>query len=47
MGNAQQSSSNALGTPSESLQTFNLLDLQQYILERSFSSNASKDFHLF
>ena len=47
MENIQQSSSNALGTPSESLQTFNLLDLQQYTLEKSFSSNASKDFHLF
>ena len=47
MGNIQQSSSNALGTPSESLQTFNLLDLQQYTLEKSFSSDASKDFHLF
>ncbi len=47
MENAQQSSSNALGTPSESLQTFNLLDLQQYTLEKSFSSNANKDFHLF
>lgn len=47
MENTQQSPSNALGTPSESLQTFNLLDLQQYTQEKSFSSNASKDFHLF
>lgn len=47
MGNLLQSSSNALGTPSESLQTFNLTDLQQYTLEKSFSNDASKDFHLF
>jgi hypothetical protein len=47
MENARQSSSNALGTPSESLQTFNLFDLQQYTLEKSFANNASKDFHLF
>ncbi len=32
MENAQQSSSNALGTASQSLQTFSLLDLQQYTL---------------
>ena len=47
MENSQQSSSNALGTPSQSLLTFNLLDLQQYTLEKSFSADASKDFHLF
>jgi len=47
MENAQQSPTNALGTPSESLQTFSLFDLQQYTLEKSFANNASKDFHLF
>ena len=47
MESSVQSPSNALGTPSQSLQTFNLLDLQQYTQEKSFSSNASKDFHLF
>ncbi len=47
MTNIIQSSSNTLGTPSISLQTFNLSDLQQYTLEKSFSANASKDFHLF
>lgn len=47
MENAQQSPSNALGTPSESLQTFSLFDLQQYTLEKSYATNASKDFHLF
>jgi hypothetical protein len=38
---------NALGAPSESLQTFDLQDLQQYTFEKSYSTNASKDFHLF
>ena len=47
MANTVQSSSNSLGTPSESLQTFDLLDLQQYTQEKSFATNASKDFHLF
>jgi hypothetical protein len=47
MANTIQSPSNALGTPSLSLQTFNLSDLQQYTLEKSFSTDASKDFHLF
>ncbi len=47
MGNKAQSPSNTLGTPSESLQTFNLIDLQQYTQEKSYSTNASKDFHLF
>jgi hypothetical protein len=42
-----QSPSNALGDPSQSLQTFSLLDLQQYTLEKSYSLDASKDFHLF
>ncbi len=41
------SPSNALGNPSQSLQTFNLLDLQQYTQEKSYSTTASKDFHLF
>jgi len=43
----KKSQSNALGDPSQSLQTFNLLDLQQYTLEKSYSNNASKDLHLF
>ena len=41
------SKSNANGDPSQSLQTFNLLDLEQYTLEQSYATNASKDFHLF
>ena len=47
MATTLQSSSNALGTPSQSLLTFKLSDLQQYTLEKAFSSNASNDFHLF
>ena len=30
-----------------SLQTFDLLELQQFTREKNYSSNASKDFHLF
>lgn len=32
---------------SQSLQTFDLLDLQQYTQEKAYSNTASKDFHLF
>jgi hypothetical protein len=39
--------SNAVGDNSQSLQTFDLLDLQQYTQERSYATTASKDFHLF
>ena len=39
--------SNALGDPSQSLQTFDLRDLQQYTREKAYSTNASADFHLF
>jgi phosphatidylserine/phosphatidylglycerophosphate/cardiolipin synthase-like enzyme len=47
MKNAKKSPSNALDDKSQSLQTFGLLDLQQYTPEKAFSTNASKDFHLF
>lgn len=43
----KKSKSNALGDPSQSLQSFNLLDLQQYTQEKTYATNASKDFHLF
>ncbi|MBV8225868.1 MAG: hypothetical protein JO232_11865 [Verrucomicrobia bacterium] len=43
----QKSKSNALGDPTQSLQTFDLIDLQQYTREKSYSATASKDFHLF
>ena len=41
------SASNVIDDPTQSLQTFNLLDLQQFTLEKSYSPSASKDFHLF
>ena len=44
---AQTSKSNALGDVTQSLQSFDLLDLQQYTQEKSYANNASKDFHLF
>lgn len=44
---AKRSPSNALGDPSQSLQTFSLFDLQQFTLEKNYSNNASTDFHLF
>jgi hypothetical protein len=44
---AKTSHSNALGDKSQSLQTFNLLDLQQYTQEKAYSNTASKEFHLF
>jgi phosphatidylserine/phosphatidylglycerophosphate/cardiolipin synthase-like enzyme len=42
-----KSASNALGDNSQSLQTFDLRDLQQYTREKSYAASASKDFHLF
>jgi hypothetical protein len=42
-----QSPSNVVDDPSQSLQTFDLLDLQQYTPEKSYAPAASKDFHLF
>ncbi len=36
-----------LADPTQSLQTFDLLDLQQYTQEQTYSTTASKDFHLF
>jgi hypothetical protein len=47
MAAAKKSASNALGDPSQSLQTFNLFDLQQFTLEKAYANNASKDVHLF
>lgn len=43
----RKSPSNALGEHAQSLQTFDLLDLQQYTREQAYSKNASKEFHLF
>ncbi len=36
-----------LADPTKSLQTFDLLDLQQYTQEQTYATTASKDFHLF
>jgi hypothetical protein len=47
MTTPRRSPSKALGDPSQTLQTFSLLDLQQFTLEKAYSNNASKDFHLF
>jgi hypothetical protein len=44
---SQVSSSNVIDDPTQSLQTFNLLDLQQYTQEKVYANTASKDFHLF
>ena len=44
---SQKSASNAVNDATRSLQTFTLLDLQQYTKEKAYSNNASKDFHLF
>ena len=42
----KKSASNALGTTA-SLQTFSLLELQQFTKEKVFATDASKNFHLF
>lgn len=47
MAKGKKSASNAIEDPSQSLQTFNLADLQQYTLEKAYSNSASRDFHLF
>jgi hypothetical protein len=47
---AKKSPSNALttdGTPAQSLQTFTLAELAQFTKEATYSTNASKDVHLF
>jgi hypothetical protein len=44
---AKQSASSALGDPTQSLQIFTLPDLAQYTKEAAYSTNASKDVHLF
>lgn len=47
MAGKKKSASNAVGDPTQSLQTFTLFDLQRYTREKSYATNASKDFHLF
>jgi hypothetical protein len=41
------SDSNAIRDPSQSLQTFQLTDLEQYTKEQAYSPTASREFHLF
>jgi len=41
------SKSNVISDVTQTLQTFDLLELQQYTREQSYSNTASKDFHLF
>lgn len=38
---------NVIDIPSESLQKFDLLDLQQYTQEKVYATTSSKDFHLY
>ena len=44
---AKQSASNTLGDPTQNLQSFTLHDLAVYTKEKTFSTSASKDVHLF
>ena len=43
----KKSPSNVIDDPTQSLQTFDLLDLQQYTQEKTYATTASRDFHLF
>lgn len=44
---AKTSKANVISDVTKTLQTFDLLELQQFTREQSYSSSASKDFHLF
>ncbi|MFI5013612.1 MAG: hypothetical protein ACHQAY_14830 [Hyphomicrobiales bacterium] len=46
-GSAKVSASNVIDDPTQSLQHFDLIDLQPYTQEKVYSTTASKDFHLF
>jgi hypothetical protein len=41
------SASNVIRDPSQSLQAFQLIDLEQYTKEQAYSPTASREFHLF
>src|SRR5580704_8301548 len=43
----KQSMSSKPGDSSQNLQTFNLIDLQQFTFEKTYSPAASKNVHLF
>ena len=47
IGKKPVSASNVINDRTQSLQTFDLLDLQQYTQEKAYAKTASKDFHLF
>lgn len=44
---SKPSSSNVIDDATKTLQTFDLIDLQQYTQEKAYATTASKDFHLF
>jgi hypothetical protein len=46
-GGKRLSASNVINDAAQSLQKFNLLELQQYTQEKTFATTASLDFHLF
>jgi hypothetical protein len=46
-GSAPQGPVNGTTDPTQTLQSFDLTDLAQYTLEKSYSPSASHDFHLF
>ena len=47
MASKKLSASNVVNDLTQTLQKFDLLELQQYTQEQSYSNTASKDFHLF
>lgn len=47
MASKKTSKSNVISDPTQTLQTFDLLDLQQYTQEKAYATSASRDFHLF
>jgi hypothetical protein len=47
MASTKISKSNVINDLTQTLQQFDLVELQQYTQEQSYSSTASKDFHLF
>ncbi len=44
---SRKSASNTANDPTQNLQTFDLSDLQPFTYEKTYSTNPSKDFHLF
>jgi hypothetical protein len=44
---SRKNASNTANDPTQNLQNFNLADLQPFTYEKTYSTNPSKDFHLF